>query len=218
MDTQAVYFDYMGAVEDDQKCEGISQWGSGDDSKFLCTKLVSQWPDNCIILSFGGNGKWGFEQAAYAKSPREIHTFDCTGSWAVPHDITSRVTFHKKCVGVEEVAQQPNTKAGYSQVEGNRMITMSHVYNIVGGQPDYTKMDIEGFEWQLLPSIMASDQQSYDLPAQIQVEIHQQFPSSLSEMIANLREQHDFIQQKFPASGNLWTIGIRRPGHFNSLR
>ena len=146
-ETQIASFNPIGPVEGDDKCGGIVQWGSGDDSKFLCKTLLTNFQQNCIIVSLGGNGKWGFEEDAYAKSPCEIHTFDCTGSWAPPFAIGSRVTFHKKCIGTKELPQTSGTKAGFSAVEGNRVITYEHVVDIVGGNPDYLKADIEGAEW-----------------------------------------------------------------------
>lgn len=191
--TQVAYFNAMEPIEGDADCKGIDQWGSGDDSKFLCKKLLSEWPDNCIIVSLGGNGKWGFERDAYVNSPCEIHTFDCTGSWAVPFEIGSRVTFHQKCIGTEEVAQTPDTTPRYGLVKGNRMITLSHVFDIVGGRPDYLKADIERYEWQLLPSMMASNPEH--LPVQIQVEIHQVFPSSLSQLFQMLRKQYSVVKR-----------------------
>ena len=83
--------------------------------------------------------------------------------------------------------------AEYGNVKGNRMITMSHVYDIVGRQPDYMKMDIEGFEWLLLPSLMASDPEN--LPVQIQVELHRRLPSSLSEIMGNIKERYSIVKR-----------------------
>lgn len=156
-------FDQMGPVND-SNCNGVTQWGTGDEAKFVCNTLLAELAtrSSCTIVSLGSLGVWTFEEDAFANTNCEIHTFDCTGSWWPPLYTIWRVHFHELCVG------PPNNQLVQLENYEEYFIEWSSLVNLVGGQVDYLKMDIEGTEGILLPLITSGNIK----PAQIQVEIH----------------------------------------------
>jgi hypothetical protein len=159
-------FDSLGPVV--PICTQIESFGTGDDEKRACKLselLRANPPDHgCTIVSLGSNNQWGFEEAVFSKlTSCQIHTFDCTvpvGSKPPPH-ISARTTLHRICIGEQE-----------SEMDGmphfrswKTIMNMLHETKA----PLYLKMDIEGYEYGVLKSILENN---VLLPMQIAVELH----------------------------------------------
>lgn len=96
-----------------------------------------------------------------------VDTFDCTGdgkNWSVPEALRGRVRLHEVCLSSE------------SKVIGaRRYVTYKDMLAMAGTTdfPAYLKMDIEGWEFDVLRSIVDSHaQHGSALPMQIAFELH----------------------------------------------
>jgi hypothetical protein len=148
-------------------CQNLVHFGNGYETKFMCTTSTEQngtvkEEEDCHLFSIGSNDQWGFEVAARSQLPQcQTHTFDCTLQNGTPRrkPKDEQVYFYDSCIG--EKAGNPKYK-GYESM-----------YNESGIQspPRYLKMDVEGFEYQvLLDSVLASPKELW--PEQIMVETH----------------------------------------------
>jgi len=151
-------FDALGPVV---QCPAslLQSFGKGDDEKRVCGSPVAA---PCTVVSIGSNNQWGFERAVAAAAPAcKIHTLDCTVSATVPPGLRSRVTFHSICLGEKD----------HTQADGSRYLSWSTLVRKLGIEtPPMLKMDIEGFEWDVLESIVLSG--SPLLPFSVSVELH----------------------------------------------
>ena len=134
------YFDLVGPVLNAVGCDApLPRFGEGDGAKFACVKAPLEAKEGCVVISIGCAGEWSFERAVASGSPQcNVHTFDCTGSWEVPPDIASRVTFHQLCVA-------PRTNLEKGLVSWVDLLPMTGLEdNGVLRPPAHLKMDIEG--------------------------------------------------------------------------
>jgi len=187
------FFDQMGPVVRQQQiielCGTVTSWGRGDDEKRLCKNHLAQsithhmarpaltndaaGQNNCTIISLGCNGQWNFERLAFKHTPCAIHTFDCTGSWSVPLPLRSRVAIHRRCIGTPSlVARRPGTFTDYPGL-----------LRLAGRQvPVFMKIDIEGFEYNLMSEILRSAQDlGAELPGQLGIELHKGLKAAYSK-------------------------------------
>ena len=158
-------FDFMGPVA--PQCKSIESFGQGDMEKRACalTELVGAMlpGSRCTIISLGSNNQWGFEEAIFANFPDcEIHTFDCTLAKEVrpPIEISSRTTLHPVCVGSQDAI-----------VDGRPYLSWKSITRLINvtDAPLYLKMDIEGFEYEVLRSIV---EENFLSPMQMAFELH----------------------------------------------
>ena len=88
----------------------------------------------------------------------KIYTFDCTGTWPAP----SFVDLKPWCVGGRNFVDE----------SGRIFKTYQTILTDLGlTKVDYLKMDIEGFEWSVAPSILKHSSKD-SLPKQISFELH----------------------------------------------
>eukprot|EP00462_Mataza_sp_D1_P001435 CAMPEP_0175089242 /NCGR_PEP_ID=MMETSP0086_2-20121207/684_1 /TAXON_ID=136419 /ORGANISM="Unknown Unknown, Strain D1" /LENGTH=282 /DNA_ID=CAMNT_0016361743 /DNA_START=313 /DNA_END=1159 /DNA_ORIENTATION=+ len=156
-------FAEMGPVLPVGRCEMIDLGSgskiSGDGQKMACKNMFPDQRD-CTIISLGSHSEWDFETDAFTKTNCVTHTFDCTGNFEPPANIASRTFFHKKCV------------ADFANTEGEQpSVTWPMVLNMTGNrQPVHLKIDIEGWEWQVMHAIISGDPSLR--PLQISMELH----------------------------------------------
>jgi len=129
---------------------------SGDGGKWVCEPF--DIANDCIIISIGSNGNFEFEKGMqqFTNGKCKIYTFDCTGSWSDPS-----TSFYPWCVsGVDEVRDGKTYK---------RLITIMKDLGLP--HISYLKMDVEGYEWAVMPDILGESNQ-VALPHQISFELH----------------------------------------------
>ncbi|PSC73335.1 presequence protease chloroplastic mitochondrial-like [Micractinium conductrix] len=86
-----------------------------------------------------------FEEAVLQDTQCEVHTFDCTWDGKVIEE--GRHTYHKICVG--DKSEQRNEM---------QFLTLSDIIDMLGGRPvDLLKMDIEGFEYEVVAGFRMQD-------------------------------------------------------------
>jgi len=158
-------FDLLGPVG--PGCSKREQYGRGDEAKRSCA-LSSFKP--CRIISLGNNQVWGFEADIVSRTHCSVDVFDCTVPEATlpPLELRGRVRLHHACI--DETTRRDR--------RGRVFLGWSDVLRTAGitGPPSYLKMDIEGFEYRVLRSMLrlASSNASTQsvLPTQIAMEVH----------------------------------------------
>ena len=140
------------------------------EEKQICFHSEKKEPKNndemtkeCNIVSIGSNDQWGFEEEVMNNpilSGCVTHTFDCTLRGAPKKKPQNdNVKFYPYCIGSE--GQHP------SYLPFDEMLKVAKIKQA----PKYLKMDIEGFEYDvILNSILSSDSSLW--PEQIMMEVH----------------------------------------------
>lgn len=131
----------------------LNKYGQGDGQKWACSSFLTR--QDCIVYSMGSRNEYSFELDILHRTNCSVFTFDCTVNGTV---LGPRHHFIKVCLGNERMGlRHPNIK------------TLQQIYQGLGHQfIDVLKMDIEGFEYDVLSSWAESD----NLPKQIIFELH----------------------------------------------
>lgn len=123
----------------------------------------------CHIFSIGSNDQWGFEEDVMAKLAHcHTHTFDCTLPGPPRHKPgVDRVHFYPFCMGTGAEKDRLTKK------KSAKYLSYAQLWNATGASspPKLLKMDIEGFEFDTLISLLA-DSPSNTWPEQIMMEVH----------------------------------------------
>lgn len=150
----------------------IESYGKGDEEKRACglqqlqtlnqVNVAGEKNQDCVVYSIGSNNQWGFEEDIIAKTHCRIETFDCTIGKDIqpPAKIRHRVRFHPVCLSDSDYV-----------LDGRQYLSWTSLNKLTGitTSPTFIKMDIEGYEFPVLRSII--DAGNF-LPLQIAVEIH----------------------------------------------
>ena len=159
-------FDMMGPVV--LHCPNVQQFGSGDEEKRFCFPPLdaNATQKTCVIYSIGSNNVWSFEEAVLTNTACVIHVFDCTVSKS-PR-LRAAIVFHRVCLGA----------GTYITDRGWHFMDLAGLTQLAGVPATFIKMDIEGFEWDVLLNIVKAgaihmQQTGQDIfPRQIAVEMH----------------------------------------------
>lgn len=133
------------------------------EEKTLCTASKpyhgGKEKEDCHIFSIGSNDQWGFEKEVQQKLPGCVtHTFDCTLKENTPQKkpASDSVKFYPYCIGKDD------SKSPYLPYKDLLGAAQTH------SPPMLLKMDVEGFEYEVLDSILSSDSSLW--PEQIMME------------------------------------------------
>jgi len=159
-------FDVMHITAECADLKRIGAPGKGDGGKFICgVDQMNMTRDQCVVFSIGSMGNYLFEEAIVEHTTCVVEVFDCTGNYKVPKHLTDRVHFHRVCLGSkdEKIAKrQFLTFQSLLQFTAHRFVTL-------------LKMDIEGYEWDVLPALLTEYESTNTfglLPFQISFELH----------------------------------------------
>lgn len=165
-------YDMLGPIA--PRCKRLEVYGRGDDEKRACGLQALRSP--CRIISIGSANNWGFERAVARRTCCRIDTFDCTIARDVepPTTLRGRVFLHHACLGVRnETRGASHTRFSGVARERQFFDWPSLLRSIqLSTPPDFLKMDIEGFEYETLRSMLATEANAALLPRQIAVELH----------------------------------------------
>lgn len=118
-------------------------------------------PSSCEMISIGSNGEWGFEENIAATTSCQTHTFDCTVPNNELHkpDIPS-IHFYPTCIGHEYKKIQIQEGEGEKNITRFREYLTYHQTLAKAGltqPPTLLKMDVEGFEYDVLKQMIVSE-------------------------------------------------------------
>ena len=153
-------FNYLGPIG--PTC--LTPWnsyGTGDEEKRICGTLKSAPTRNCTVYSIGSNNNFGWEEDVANRTNCFIEIFDCTvDEFKPPVFLLPRIRTHKICLGDKDEV-----------VNGKKFLNWFSLNKLTGikGNPDFLKMDIEGFEYPVFQSIINS---GVNYPLQIAFELH----------------------------------------------
>jgi hypothetical protein len=133
-----------------------------------------------LIYSLGSDNDVSLEEDLLAINPAcEIHTFDCTSN-EPPAAKAGRLHFHKTCVAKADVvldksmAMSGDVKAGTAA-----MLSMRTIAQQLGDRtPALVKMDVEGWEWEVLNRWQPQDPFLPDMLA-LEVHVRSHIPQSI---------------------------------------
>eukprot|EP01036_Dinobryon_divergens_P022609 gene22609-30881_t len=154
-------FNYLGPIGPTCASEWVS-YGTGDEEKRVCGGLQlhrhqhgkaiaiegRKESKSCIVYSVGSKNQYKFEEAIFNRTKCFVEIFDCTvGAFTPPAYIQSRIRTHKVCLGSKTEV-----------VRGRQFMNWTSLNALTGlnTNPDFLKMDIEGYEYPVLHSIIDS--------------------------------------------------------------
>lgn len=122
--------------------------------------------EDCHIMSIGSNDQWQFEKAVIHKLKHcHVHTFDCTlaNNTAKRKPKNGHVHFYPYCVAAESRIDSYN----------RQYLTYTELWKKTGAlsPPKLAKMDVEGFEYDVIPQFLLSTDPAL-LPEQFMIELH----------------------------------------------
>jgi hypothetical protein len=184
----------------------LEKYGKGSSEKRSCSlkqlqkmngdaTLKSNSSGECVVYSIGSFNEWDFEEAILATTNCRVETFDCTLPPTVtgpPVALQSRVRLHKVCLGSSDYI-----------VNEKQFLSWPSLHKLTGVKqsPNYLKIDIEGYEFPVMLSIINSGQQ---LPLQIAMEIHtmrMEKGAYVSDYLADTGELYSFIHFLYKFGG-----------------
>ena len=123
-----------------------------EDTSKVVSGIRELQQKGCVVYSIGGNDWWQFELGLLESTPCEIHTSDCTGPISRFHKPnSSRIHFHHVCVGTE--FQPKRAQCDVTNTPCGEFWTLHQMQQRLGhSRIDLFKMDIEGWEWNLIES------------------------------------------------------------------
>jgi hypothetical protein len=118
------------------------------------------------VYSIGSANRYGWEIDVAARTNCFIEIFDCTvDEFYPPVSLLSRIRTHKICLGDKDEV-----------VGGKKFLNWFSLNKLTGvkGNPDFLKMDIEGFEYRVVEALYKTflKEGGGNLPLQIAFEQH----------------------------------------------
>ena len=149
----------------------------GLEEKCFCVEndVAADFEDDaCHIFSIGSNDQWNFETSLRQKQPQcHTHTFDCTLNGAPRHQPKNddKVHFYPYCVSGGQDSSTAEAKVGLGE---RKYLPYLDLWKATSIQhpPKLLKMDVEGFEFDVLTSMLQSFDSSDYWPEQIMMEVH----------------------------------------------
>jgi Methyltransferase domain len=198
-----------------QFCGLVDQFGIPDGA------MAGIYPDSkCVMYSIGSNGQFQFEWFLTQKTSCHNEIFDCTiKNTTLPHhQIRHRTNLHFNCLGAKTEKRLIDFDK-YSEVTGHLDFIswdyLRQVTNTTGNTENaYLKMDIEGFEFEVVTSIMKSH---VAMPNQMAIELHiagmemhykvEKPGHEIAEFVRRLRDEKGyFIMDARTQRFGLWEV------------
>ena len=177
-------FDLLGTPA---ACSDIIVLGNAKSKTEEIKHVCELPPGPCNVMSIGSNGQFAFEQSVADRLGCNVTTFDCTVDRPVkiPRSLRTSLSFFYNCFGKPPtpnrsqflyVPEQRWSKRYFkaAHLEPTAFLTynelLTKMYGTNPRAPPLVKMDIEGYEWDMIPEVV----QSRFRPLQLQFELHLQ--------------------------------------------
>ncbi|XP_045216121.1 probable methyltransferase-like protein 24 isoform X2 [Mercenaria mercenaria] len=156
------YFNYVNKQEG--LCHKQKLCGSEGESGYVVCEDHKYKPGfPCTVYSFGSRFQFDFEVDVIKNYDCEIHTFDPSQPLRKDIKIPSGVNFH--LIGIADT--------DFTNDDGWEMQTLSSIMRKLGHSRktiDILKIDIEGWEWKVLPDMLLS--RELKCVKQLAIEVH----------------------------------------------
>ncbi|XP_045215404.2 probable methyltransferase-like protein 24 [Mercenaria mercenaria] len=156
------YFNYVDNEEG--VCHKQKVCGSEGESGYAVCEDQKYKPDvPCTVYSFGSRFQFDFEVDVIKNYICEVHTFDPSQPLRKGIKVPPGVHFH--LIGIAD--------KDFTNDDGWEMQTLSTIMRKLGHSRktiDILKIDIEGWEWKVLPDILFSRQ--FECVKQLAIEVH----------------------------------------------
>ena len=138
--------------------------------------------ETCSIVSLGSANSYKFEERIHQEYPWcRIHTVDCTVEPQVPPQLQGVLTFHQVCLDKRDAvrhwptpfARIPNRNDTKVFLSWNSLVSR---LGLSAAPPILLKMDVEGYEWDLMPSIIGSNAPPLEIAFEIHAKGHGMLP------------------------------------------
>lgn len=136
------------------KCERVQRVGSvGDGGKLICTDVLRDESDTCIVYSLGSNLDFSFETSVRNILGCEVFTFDCTLGAVNRSNVPKGINFYPWCVGGKTEKKVISSNFGLTGDIG-QYYPLSYIMRRLGhSRVDLLKMDIERHELAIIASL-----------------------------------------------------------------
>lgn len=143
---------------------GEPNWGDGP--KFMCNPHCTLAEPDCLVYSFGSNGKIQFERGVKAINPDcEVHVFDPTDPPSKSSVVSAVGTFHQWGLG--------DVEKKFSLGKVMPLASIMELLGHTGRRLTVLKVDVEGAEWNSFKNHIWELCRSGQLSiGQIQIELH----------------------------------------------
>lgn len=161
-DLEYLYQRYLSSIQ--TVCKNPRRFGKITDGGWdVCVEPKYLQINSCLVYSFGINNDFSFDDDIADSFHCEVHSFD--PSMGAKSHVRSKDRTYFHATGLSDVTR--------TNVVGNewRMQTLQDIrteLNHVERMPDVVKMDIEAWEWNVLPEMFASGH----FPRQLIIEFH----------------------------------------------
>ena len=173
---------------------------------------------NCVVYSFGSNGQVEFEDEIMTMTQGncDIHVFDFTLTPALAERVRAvrGVTFHDFGIGATDAKISQEYAVGGHVVQQYELKTLPTIMRDLGHSwVDVFKMDVEGAEYQILPSILQHyNSLGLEIPVtQAQIEYHHWPDNPTAKELVNtltMMEHNGFraFHTEFNYNGPAWNF------------
>ena len=170
---------WLAAIGPEIQCSRLTQIRTElkYEDKYMCDydKLVSlkvsehqsekDTSDTCDLISIGSNDQWGFETVIAQETNCRTHTFDCTIGMPKKKPHQDSVLFYPHCISDSDKVMNERSYLSYASIWAKTGMK---------GAPKLLKIDVEGFEYDVITSMLRDAKELGEtmLPEQISIELH----------------------------------------------
>jgi hypothetical protein len=177
-----------------------------DGQKAVCIDpQVAPQPSKCLVYSFGINNEWSFDEEM-EQYGCQVFAFDPSMAME-PHDHTPGIHFYNWGLGerdeILETSDNVTKWQMYSLSSIYKTLSVRHGPKII----DYLKMDIEGFEWKVLPDVIKTGMLSKIRQLGLEIHLPDYYPlDGFRKLIRHVRTLESMGMVRFDSKYNPWYI------------